>query len=294
MAGLLTRALLGGESMASSTSFKLYRYQLLPIDRHTGDLYQRMSVAQLIERKNELFAKAMDFVGEYKHARRALLVHVDATNNDAFFLRLAPSRPLTRELPDFRVEEMENWPHVTAIILNRPDEQYIAVQERAAAFENTDTVIKVIKNATRLALERAGLRLHIESMFSENFFWELVEEHRDRITWVDFEFITPNMANISKTLSEALKDLSKDTNAVKSDLQLRSDPAAALDLSSSNETVKGLVNYTSQGGGDITIKVKGIRKRLHTATSSRVVSMSELEITAPPDQAADILRKILK
>lgn len=276
------------------SSFKLYRYQLLPIDRHTDDLYQNLTSAQIIERKNEFFSKAMRFVGEQKHANRTLLVHVAATENDAFVLRLAPSRPLTREMPDFRIEQIENWPHVTAFVLNRSDEQYIAVQERTTAFESTDTAVRVIQRATRLALERVGLRLHIENLFSKNFFWSLVKEYPDRITWVDFEFITPNMANISATLSGALKQVSKDTNAVKGDLQLKSDPAASLDLSPSNETVKGLVEYTSEGGGDIKIKVKGIRKRFNTAHAQRIVTMNDLEITAPPEQAADILRKLLK
>lgn len=280
--------------MASSTPFKLYRYQLLPIDRHTPDLYQGMSTDQVIARKNAIFAHAMSFVGEYRHSGKAILTRVDRTSNDGFLVRLSPSRPLTRELPDFRVETVENWPHVTAFVLNRPDEQYIAVQERAAAFDSTDTAVKVIEKATRLALQNAGLRLHVESLFRESAFWDLVVEHGAKITWVNFEFITPNMASISATLADELKQVSKDTNAAKGGLRLQSDGAAALDLSPENETVKGLVDYTSEGGGDITIKVKGIRKRIRTSTSSRTIELNDLEVSAPPDQAIDILRKLLK
>jgi hypothetical protein len=131
-------------------------------------------------------------------------------------------------------------------------------------------------------------------MFRETFFWDIVSQFPNKITWVDFEFITPNMASISATLADAFKEISKDTNAVKSDLQLRSDPASALDLSHGNKTVEGLVSYTSQGGGDIKIKVKGIRKRFRTANASRTVTFSDLEITTPPDQVANILRNLLK
>lgn len=281
--------------MAGPTQFKLYRYQLLPIDRHTADLYLGdASVAEVIQRKNSIFSDAMSFVGAYRHSQTELIVNVERTNNDAFILKLAPLRPLTRELPDFRIDQIENWPHVLAIILNREDEQYIAVQERASAFASTDIVVKVIQKATRTALEKAGLRLHIEQMFSKTFFWDIVKEHGKSITYVDFEFITPNMANISATLSDELKQVAKNTNAVKTDLQLRSDPAAALDLSPKNTTLQGLVNYTSEGGGDITVKVKRIRKRYHTSTSSRTVTMSGLEVSAPPDQVAKILRDMLK
>jgi len=280
--------------MVALTTFKVYRYQLLPIDRHTADLYDGVSPSEVIERKNTFFAESIPFVTRYRHRGGDLVAKVERSQNDAFILQLATNRPLTRETPEFLVEQLENWPHVTAIILNRPDEQYIAVQERPSAFASTDTVVKVVQKATRQSLERLGLRLHVESMFRENYFWDLVEQHHHKITWVEFEFITPNMANISDTLSDTLKRLSKDTNSVKGDLKLQSDPAAALDLSPSDATVQGLVDYTSQGGGDISLKVKGIRKRFHTSSSSREVELTDLEINAPPDQVAAILREALK
>jgi hypothetical protein len=111
---------------------------------------------------------------------------------------------------------------------------------------------------------------------------------------VEFEFITPNMSNISRTLSESLKSLGKDTNAVREDLAITSDPAVSLDISPSNETIQGLVEYTSEGGGDITVKVKGIRKRFHTSKSSREVNLSGLEITASPEQIIAVIREALR
>lgn len=57
------------------------------------------------------------------------------------------------------------------------------------------------------------------------------------------------MSNISKTLSEALKSLGKNTNAVKEELALTSDPVSSLDISPDDQTIQGLVEYTSEGGG---------------------------------------------
>jgi len=279
--------------MANNTSFRLYRYQLLPIDRHSDDLWDSRTVEELLADKNSIFARSIPSVGDYRHRGAELSVQVDKSGEEAFVVRLAPGRFLTRETADFRSEQIEHWPHVSAIILNRPDEQYLVVQERQAAFASTDTVIKVIEKATRGALESAGLRLRVEAMFKESYFWSLVSEFHHRITSVEFEFITPNMANISGSLSASLKGLSKETNASKSELALQSDADSALKLSEENSMVKGLVEYTSEGGGDITIKVRGLRKKFHTRNSPREIHIGDLELSGPAEQVAKIVRSLI-
>jgi len=280
--------------MGSLTTFKVYRYQLLPIDRHTDDLYDGLTAVQLIESKNSIFAKTIPFLRTHRHRGSDLSVRLEIIESDTFILSVASRRDLTRETPDFRIEQIENWPHVTTIILNRPEEQYILVQDRPAAFASTDTVVKLIESATRASLQRSGLRLHTERVFSKSQFWQLVREYRDKITWIEFEFVTPNMANISNTLSDTLKGLAKDTNSSQSILQLRSDPASALNIDPSDQTVQGLVDYTSEGGGDISIKIKGLRKKIQTSRSVREIELDDLQLSGPPDQIARILREALR
>lgn len=280
--------------MSSLTTFKVYRYQLLPIDRHTDDLYEGLSTEQLVERKNSIFGKSITFISTYRYRGSGLSVRIQSHENEIFVLSIAPMRALTRETPDFRVEQIENWPHITAIILNRPDEQFIVVQDRHTAFANTDTVLKIIDVATRASLQRSGLRLHTERVFSKGVFWQLVEQYRNKITWIDFEFVTPNMANISATLSDTLKKLAKGTNSTTSNLQLRADPASALEIDPEDETVQGLVDYTSEGGGDIAVKIKGLRKRIQTSSSIREIELDDLQLSGSPEQIAAILRSALK
>lgn len=280
--------------MSSTTTFRVYRYQLLPIDRHTDDLYDGLTAKELIEQKNSIFAKTIPFISTHRYRGSDLSVRLASAGNDAFVLSIASRRALTRETPDFRVEQIENWPHITSIILNRPNEQYIVVQDRPTAFTSTDTVVKLIESATRAPLERIGLRLHTERVFRQSYFWELVQEFQDKITWIEFEFVTPNMANISNTLSDTLKELAKSTNSSQSNFQLRSDPASSLDLNPEDSTVQGLVEYTSQGGGDISIKVKGVRKRIQTSNSVREIELDDLQLSGPPDQVATILREMLR
>lgn len=147
---------------------------------------------------------------------------------------------------------------------------------------------------TTFKVYRYQLRLHTERVFSKSHFWQLIREHKDKITWIEFEFVTPNMANISNTLSSTLKELAKDTNSSQSNLQLRSDPASSLDINPDDETLQGLVDYTSEGGGDISIKIKGFRKRIQTSRSIREIELDDLQLSGSPEQVAGILRDILK
>ena len=281
--------------MSTHTIFKAYRYQLLPLDRNeTKDLYQDYSVEQIISRKNEFFAEALNHLPKVSHKRVEVSVLIREIQQDFFRIHLAPSRPLTRETTDFRREKVENWPHIDAYVLNKPEDQLLIIQDRPTAFANTDTVANIIHRSTRGALDKIGLSLQIEPLFNEAYFWDLVNQYNNKITWVEFDFVTPNMANISKTLASTLKSLGKDTNAVKEQLTLRSDPSSSLDISHNNPTIQGLVDYTSRGAGDIKLKIKGIRKRFQTSNSRREVHLSGVEITADAEDIVEIIREALR
>lgn len=281
--------------MSTHTVFRAYRYQLLPLDRNeTKDLYHDLSAEEIVTRKNDFFAEALNHLPKVNHRRIELNIFIVEIARDFFRIELAPSRPLTRETADSRREKVENWPHIEAYILNNPEDQLLIIQDRATAFANTDTVANIILRGTRGALDRLGLSLQIEPLFNEAYFWDLVNQYNNRITWMEFEFITPNMANISKSLEHTLKTLGKETNAVREQLALRSDPSTSLDISQKNKTIQGLVEYTSQGAGDIRLKIKGIRKRFQTSNSRREVHLSGVEITADAKEIAAIIREALR
>jgi hypothetical protein len=283
------------KSMSTHIIFRAYRYQLLPLDRNeTKDLYHDLSSEQIIANKNQFFSDALVQLPKVSHKRVDINMSISEVVQDFFKIQLAPSRPLTRETHESKLEKVENWPHIEAYILNHPDDQFLIIQDRASAFANTDTVANIILRGTRGALDKIGLSLHIEPLFDEAYFWSLVNQYSNRITWVEFDFITPNMANISKALETTLKNLGKQTNAAREKLALSSDPTSSLDISQKNPTILGLVEYTSKGAGDIKLKIKGIRKRFQTSNSKREVHLSGIEITANANEIAEIIREALR
>jgi hypothetical protein len=118
--------------------------------------------------------------------------------------------------------------------------------------------------------------------------------YQHRIKSVEFELITPNMANISGALSEDLKALAKETNAVTTDVTLAAAPNASLEMSENDDRVRGLVDYANNGGGDIKVRIEGIRRAVHTKDTFKEVSVDSvfLEGTSP-EGIADALKKLL-
>lgn len=281
--------------MSTHTIFRAYRYQLLPLDRNeTKDLYNDRSSSEIIANKNRYFAEALAQLPKVNHKRGDMNMSINEATEDFFKIQLAPSRPLTRETHDSKLEKVENWPHIEAYILNSPDDQLLIIQDRASAFANTDTVANIILRGTRGTLEKIGLSLHIEPLFDEAYFWGLVKQYSNKITKVEFDFVTPNMANISKTLDSTLKNLGKQTNAAREQLAISSDPTSSLDISPENPMIQGLVGYTSKGAGDIKLKIKGIRKSFQTSNFKKEVHLSGVEITAGANEIAAIIREALR
>lgn len=186
-------------------------------------------------------------------------------------------------------------PEVESFIWNDPSRQFIAIQERQSAFQRTDAVVKGITEAVNDRLGKNNLRAHFEPMFHEKAFWNLAEEYRGKIKDIEFELITPNLANISDVLPEELKEFAKGSNAAQTKINIIADPDSSIMPNREDPRINGLVKYASDGGGDISIKIRGISKRTHTQKSKKRVDIEEAIITGDdPQKIAEILKAIIE
>lgn len=101
------------------------------------------------------------------------------------------------------------------------------------------------------------------------------------------------MANISGTLPDNLKDFARATNALRSKIEISSEKSNALKIDENNTTIAGLVDYTSEGGGDISIKISGFKKKIHTSKTVKEVVIDEASLIGEPDAVAAILKDLL-
>ena len=277
-------------------SFELFRYQILPRSRtFQPDLFGEIkSLDDLLAQKNQIFFQALLNVREFETRKTPIRHKVLYQDQDQILYRFAANRSLTRETEEFTEEEVENWPSFLVYIWNDPSKQFMAIQARWSAFQQTDIVAQSITQAVNEVLGKNNLRAHPESLFLESEFWDLIDHNTGKIRDIHFELITPNMSNICETLSDELKDFAKSTNTAQTNLNIQADPDSSILLDPDDKNLKGLVSYSSEGGGNISIKVRGLSKRINTKKSKKHIDLTELEIEGKdPCEIAGIIKDLL-
>jgi hypothetical protein len=269
--------------------FDMYRYQLLPRNRcNQPDLFETL------EQKNMFFQRVMLEIRDFSSERRKIIGRCIFNNESFLLFRFAVSRLQQHETEDFRDEEMDTWPDFYVAIWNDPTKQMMAVEERKQAFQQTKAAVNVIEESVNLKLAKNGLRIYFEPLFKKDEFWKIVAAYEDTIEEIEFNLITPNMANIAGTLSQAMKEFARDTNTSRTKIEIASDPDASLRISKDDARVEGLVQYASEGGGRITVKVKDLRCRLSTSDSIKTMEIRDADISGKtPEDIAAVLRSIM-
>lgn len=275
--------------------FHTYRYQLLPTSQHVQmDLGGTITgIEDLRQKKNEFLRQALENIETFAYSR-AETRHKIWASEALFVLQIGVERDLKRKTREFEIEEVENWPTVFVAFNNDPQVQKCLVQQQGG-FQRTATVVKLIEDSLNVVLAQYQLAIAFEPIYAESYFWDLVERYQGKITQIEFELISPNMSNISENLTFDLAALNRSTNTQRTNLQLNSDKNATLTPSADDPLIGGLVHYSSDGGGDITMRAMGVRKKIHTAKGVNEVTIDEVLVEgATPEQLADVFRGLLQ
>jgi SepF-like predicted cell division protein (DUF552 family) len=278
-------------------SFEVFRFQILPISKRiqlTID-NELNSFEDLVEKKNQLLSDVLNKPKlTFEHSKSKITLRFDGTDDNISLFRINVLRKLQRHTPDFKEEQIEDYPAVTFAIHNEKTKQLIAIEKNSKAFAHPDTVSKLIENNLNRHLKPKNLAIYIESIYSKEDFWEIVEKYENRIKQLDFELIRPNMSNISSKIDEQLKALGKSMDAHILNLKFQSSKDAKLIIDRENEQIDGLVDYASQGGGNISFKVKGLRKKVKTTKTPTEINIDEMELKSLSSQELiEILRLLL-
>jgi hypothetical protein len=275
--------------------FDLYRYQLLPITRNVQvDLFRGIeSTDSLRAKKNQFFAEVVAGLKELSHRHIEILHRLEWNKGDWFVLHIGAKKSLERSRKDFRREKLEDWPNVYVVISNAPDVQGIAITRNPKAFTSTAVVAKMLLENLQPALKTYQLHLEVEAVFEQQKFWTLVSEYRGRIKAVKFELVSPNMANISKSLELDLHQINADTNSHRTDLKLNAGQDSSLEIKK-QKTLESLVDYASAGGGDIVLTIRGMKRNVRTSKSVREVVVDELILKNPNKDTLEHLFTLLK
>ncbi|WP_417266083.1 hypothetical protein [Brumimicrobium sp.] len=276
-------------------NFHIYRYHLLPISQDSvqTSLFPKQTFTQkeIIERKNEFFKISLVNISENKKIRTPMIIHWQ--DEDYFVLKVA-NKKVTTIYKDFKPSDHPTEPFVYVLINNDPKVQKIGISENIQAFSNPMVVKNVLSKVFNKELEDLGLSITIKNLFDKQDFWKIIENNSNKITYIDFQFVRPNLAKISKSLNEVFRNFSKDLNSHESHLSVKSPTNGVLEnLDKDNDTLKGLTEYSSNGGGNVKIKVKGIRKLINTNEKPVTVEVDEVNIEGVADQILPVIKSII-
>ena len=282
--------------LKNTHNFELYRYQILPINRTQLELFKNTekSIEELLEKKNLYFIEAFnnlcsnsyldDISGIKKLIFKRIYPKKELLSEDVNIFLMAKPKSLTMETDDFSSKEIQNWPRIHLIVINDKEQQILAVEKRTSAFPSTKNVINKISERLNKFLGLHNLNVHINPIYKK-FFWDFVADKS--IKKIEFSLITPNMANISKTISDELKNLAKTSNTARTDIRLNAADDTSLIIEKDNLYINDLVEYSSQGGGTIRVQVKGARR--FTDINKGITTMSCDSLTLESNNPKNII-----
>lgn len=285
-------------SKGSGTRFQIFRYQILSLkSKKQFDIESPIkdveSIEELIERKNEFFLEVLSKIKDFTYPYGEISHKIIYNSNNRIIIKMGPQKEVELSHKDFSREEYEDWPPITIYIDNRPYRQFILIEKNRNVFSNPDVVSNILQNNLNDRLQDYFLTVHIKPKFEENEFWAIVAEYHERIMSVNFELISPNMANISGELKLDLHQLNEDTNTHTTNLELNSDDNSHLEINKENEMINSIVKYSSEGGGDISMSIEGLRKKIHTKETIKEVEIDGIEIQdATSTELSEILDSI--
>ena len=277
-------------------NFHLYRYHLLPIDKTIKQLEvfprEEYTYEQVKENKNKFFALILNNLIKNKENTHPLKLEHSEGNYFLFKIAQIKNTTITQ---NFKNKNVLNEPYCYVIFNNDDSVQKIAISDNSEAFSKPDTVKNILKKVFRRDLEKYGLNIEIEQMFNSIDFWDYVKKYDEQITFINFKFIKPNLANISKSLPEDFKDFADNVNSHESHIAIKAPEKGTLvNITQENLSVNGLVEYSANGAGSIKMKVKNIRKQLDTKEKPLTLEIRELDIEGSAEQVIKLYKTIVE
>jgi hypothetical protein len=274
----------------------LFRYHLLPISNETLQISlfpeKEMTKSEIIENKNDFFREAVIKLSKQSSKSTPMIIH---WHDDKTFILKIANKKITKIYKDFKSTPYPTEPFVYVLINNDPNVQKIAISENPSAFTKPNVAKNVFLTLINKELVHFGLNISIKNIFDKQDFWKIIKKYESKVTYIDFQFVRPNLANISKSLNETFKDFSSCVNSHESHLTLKAPPTGSLEnLDKKNETLKGLTEYSANGGGNIKIKIKGYKKQVNTNEKPLIKEIDELDIEGVANQVIPLFKTIIE
>ncbi len=250
--------------------FDTYRFQLLVDNTIQQDAFNGYESIDAIRKdknnilKNIFTKDAFSFKSSTSEISSKLMY----TEGEMYYFKVNVRRTIKWKHKDFTTDTLENYPNITLAFNNDPSIQKIAIQNSTSVFKDTTIATHFVQDTLNEMLKEYGITMFTEPLYDKQDFWKLIRLYPKQIKQITFDLISPNLPEISKNLQLDLRGLNQDTNTIRTKLELNAEKEGHLDIKESSKYINSLVDYSADGGGNIKMKVEGIRKMLNTAENN--------------------------
>ncbi|WP_347066045.1 hypothetical protein [Flavobacterium sp. WV_118_3] len=276
--------------MEKQIVFEIYRFHLLPISTNQISLFsEEITYEELVSKKNAFFD---EIIQDLQNKQEDFPIELYSTEDKSYLFRLANPKT-TKIYRNFSEIEENTEPYIYIIFNTDPNIQKIAISRNTDAFSTPNASKNVLLKLLNKYLSPYKLVIEFEQLFESNTFWNYARKYDGRIKSIDFEIIKPNLSKISYTIKDTLKPLIESTNSHKTHLKLDAPKEGVLEhINKDNKLIDGLVSYSSEGGGNISLNIIGMKSKIKTDKMSETKKINEIQIKGSPDQVIKMWKDI--
>lgn len=227
--------------------------------------------------KNKVFKEKLSLLVEIIDEKKELLdFKIKKINflKDVYIYRLAKLKHISVET-NFQKNKINNEPSFLLVVDTQS--QLLIVQKNSSAYSDVNNAAKKINKIFENLLQHSDINIEIFPIISVKEFWSTVETYKYSIIQACFLITAPNMPSLSKNLSKSLKKSIKKTKARQAKLSFDAMNGNNLEISKEDDNINSLVQYISEGCGEMNLKVKG-NKCIKIGKNIRKIVLSEDDI----------------
>lgn len=276
--------------------FRIYRYHLTTLSNdnivvNVDGKSEPFTSEQLKKDKNTWFVKALNNIDFYKNKKNIL--KIEFNDEDIFVIKLANQKQVT-VVENFVEKKVPTQPFVYILINNDSSVQKIAISHNTDAFSSPNVVKNILLKELETELNNYGLAIEIEGMYEKEAVWKMLRAHKNEIKSLEITYVKPNLADISSALPADFKNLTENVNSQKSSLSFTAPSNGVLEnINKDNPTIKGLIDYTSEGAGNVKIGIKGYRKKVSSKDTPVEIGIDEATFEGDPKEIKKIIKELL-
>lgn len=271
--------------------FQHFLFQLSPVDHDQLEMFEKESRELRKQKKNEYFTDALDQLEDFDDGKHVCKLFYK--NEENYIFKIGQRKTTTISDEKLKEHFTEDHPWIFVLISNHPEVQTILISENPIAFSKPVVVKNFLNKVLGEYLDHKGLELSIEPKFKKKEFWSIVGNNP--ISKIDFTIVKPNMARISKNLSKALKEAIETVDSHTSHISFKAaDKGSLNNIKPTNKDINEMVNYASEGGGNISVKMKGVRHVVKTSEMTTTSEISQAEIEGTPNAIIQFMKSWFK